>query len=102
MAKFLGFLSTRRPILRFEDGAFSVEDLVTVRVGNEWMNVPTTFGSRRVSPEEAVELLRSHNWVDPESGRGIERFSSWGEAQRNLLQRRLEAVDEFLRHGFEP
>ena len=97
MSIHMGFLESRKPIIKNVDGGFSAEDMVTVRVGAEWMNVPTMFGGKRVTEEQAIDILQAHNWADPETGRAVERFDSWGGAQKSLLKRRLEVVDEILR-----
>ena len=100
MSIHVGFTQNRRPIIKNVDGGFTVEEMATVRVGAEWMNVYLMYGARTVTPEEAIEILQARNWSDPDTGRAIERFHSWGEAQKALLTRRLEVVNDILQHGF--
>ncbi len=99
LGKHLGFVK-RKPVILNTDGTFEFAELMIVKVGAEFILVPTMFEGKRVNAEQAIDVLHKYNWLDPDTGRAVERFTSFGEAEKMRLKRRLEAVDDLLRFGF--
>ena len=72
-----------RQIVRNPDGSISTERTATVpdpRTPGAWMNVPTMFGGRQVSEDEAIQRIAQAGYRDPETGRAIASFSDMDKA----------------------
>lgn len=78
-----------RPIVLNPDGSTSSERIVGMEFEGRETPVPTIFGGKQVSPDEAVAILRAHHWCDPDTGEMIPSYGSRQEAEQ------AEAV----RHG---
>ena len=76
-----------RPIIKNPDGSFSSERTITIGVDGGFLNIPTMFGGKEVSPDEAVEIMRRNNWVDPETGRKMTLFPDEAAALAAASQR---------------
>jgi hypothetical protein len=80
-----------RPVVRNADGTVSTEVTITVtddRI-NDGMptNIPTMFGGRKVSDEEATDIIANNNGIDPETGRALTGYSSIEEPVTAAEQR---------------
>ena len=87
--KRVGRTTEGRPIIQNPDGSHSTERSITGPWGpkGEWTNIPSMFGGKQVSEEEAVRIMRRNNWVDPETGRKAQFYPSLEEAERAAQQR---------------
>jgi hypothetical protein len=80
-----------RKVVPNEDGSVSTEISVTVqdpRLNNGlWTNIPSMFNGRRVSDDEAVEIILRNGGKDPETGRVLSGFQSFSEAIKAAEER---------------
>jgi len=75
--KVVGWTTDGRPIIENMDGSFSSSASFTYEIEPQvWMNIPTIFRGKYVVPDHAIEILKRFNWVDPDSGRDLARFTS--------------------------
>lgn len=77
-----------RPILSNNKGGFSTELTITVDApGGGFMVIPSIFGGKIVSQEEAIQIVNANGGVDPETGRKLPVFGSIAEADTAAQQR---------------
>jgi hypothetical protein len=83
--------SEGRPIVKNEDGSVSTERTITVtdeRInGGKPTNIPTMFGGKQVSEEEAIERIARAGGKDPETGRPLPGYNSIEEAVKAAKER---------------
>jgi len=81
--KRVGTTAEGRPIIENPDGSRSTERSITGQWGpkGEWVNIPSMYGGKQVSEKEAVNIIRSHGYKDPETGRSIKMYKSLSEAE---------------------
>lgn len=80
---------------RNPDGSVSTELSITVkdpRTGG-WMNIPSMYGGKEVSEDEAIKRVQDAGYKDPETGRAIESFGSLKDAE-NAARTRSNALTE--------
>jgi hypothetical protein len=66
-----------RPILKNTDGSFYTERTVTVEMEpGVWVNIPTVYGGKQVSEDEAIRIIRSNRFVDPDTKKLLDTFGS--------------------------
>ena len=86
-----------RLIIKNPDGSFSTERTATAKLPNgNWINVPTIFGGKAVSEDEAVEIIMMNGMKDPETGRKLPTYESMEEAVRDA-QERSKSLDPTMR-----
>lgn len=78
--KRVGTTAEGRPIIENPDGSHSSERTVTIEVDGKYVNIPTMFGGKQVSEDEATRIMSRNKWADPETGRGMRFFDSLDEA----------------------
>jgi len=68
------------------DGSLTTEFSMTLRDPRDrskWVNIPSVFNGRVVTPQEAVDIIFGKNkGVDPESGQEVKTFKTAKEAVR--------------------
>jgi hypothetical protein len=73
-----------RPIIKNPDGSVSTERTITVTHqsinGGRPTNIPSMFGGKEVSEEEAVKRIAAAGGKDPETGKNLPGFNSIQEA----------------------
>ncbi|MBP7482195.1 MAG: hypothetical protein KA788_06655, partial [Lacunisphaera sp.] len=79
--EIVGKTDEGRPIVKNPDGSVSTERSVTVEIDGKWVNIPSMFGGKEVSEEEAVNIMQQNGMVDPETGRTMPTFNSLEEAE---------------------
>ena len=72
----IGTTPEGRPIIANPNGSHSTERSITVEVNGRYVNIPSMFGGKQVSEDEAVEIMRRNGWKDPETGRQAQFFPS--------------------------
>lgn len=71
-----------RPMIANSDGSYSTERSITVQTPDgRWVNIPSMFGGKQVSEDEAVSIMQRNGWKDPETGRPAQFFGSVREAE---------------------
>lgn len=103
-AKNLGKLGTTitgktaegRPIVKNSDGSISTERTVTGQWGpnSEWVNVPTIYGGKEVSEEEAVKIAKENKFTDKETGRKFDFYKSLQDAE-SAAQKRSKSLSKY-------
>ncbi|MES2367576.1 MAG: hypothetical protein V4563_17000, partial [Pseudomonadota bacterium] len=86
-----------RPVVRNPDGSWSHERSMTIEADGRHMNIPTMFGGKQVDPDKAVEIMRANKWVDPDTGKPVQTFSSQAEAVAAAQQK--EAAQQQMPQG---
>lgn len=80
-----------RPIIQNPDGSFSTERSITVtdqRInGGRPTNIPSIFGGREVTQEQAISIIVNNNGSDPETGRRLPGFDTIEQAESAARQR---------------
>lgn len=83
-----------RPILNLPDGSIETEKTITVtdpRInGGKATNIPTIYGGKHVSEDEAADLIAKSGGVDPDTGRRLQGFESIDEAVSAARERSAE------------
>ena len=78
----VGQTAEGRPIISNPDGSFSTERSITVQTEDgRWVNIPSMFGGKQVSDDKALEIMRQNDFVDPETGRRSDFFSTVEDAE---------------------
>lgn len=96
----VGHTKEGRPIVRNPDGTVSTERTETIELDGHFLNIPTMFGGKAVSVDEAIAILRKAGWKDPDTKQPIRRFGSLQEAVR-AAESRTKALDAEIRsRGF--
>lgn len=87
-----------RPILRNKDGSISTEIGWTVpdplRPGR-YVTIPTIYGGKVVSDNDAIKIYTENKGVDRETGRALEHFKSMDEAKRHSDARSAGIGDKY-------
>ena len=65
--EIIGKTDEGRLIVKNPDGSVSTERSITEQIDGKWMNIPSMYGGKEVSPDEAVDIIRKNKGVDPES-----------------------------------
>lgn len=79
-----------RPIVQNADGSISTERTVTFddpRTPGAYVNIPTMFGGKQVSPKEAMDRIVQNDYRDPETGKPIQSYGSLETAERAAQDR---------------
>jgi hypothetical protein len=71
-----------RAMIQNPDNSVSTERTITGPWGpnGEWVNIPSMFGGKQLSEEEAVQIMRDNGWIDPETNREAVFFPTVDEA----------------------
>ena len=69
-----------RQLVRQPSGAWSHEKSITIEADGKHMNIPTMFGGKDVTPDQAVDIMRRNKWIDPDTGKPVQSFKSQQEA----------------------
>lgn len=72
-----------RPILNNEDGSISTEETITIEDpfnNGKYVNIPTIYGGKRVSPDKAIEIFSKSGGVDPDTGIKLEPHETIDQA----------------------
>ena len=83
--------STGRQVVKNPDGSVSTERTITVthpRINNGLpTNIPSMFGGKEVSEDEAIEIIIRAGGFDPETGRYLPGFNTIEDAVKAAQQR---------------
>lgn len=97
--KQLGVLGTEqigttpegRPIIQNPDGSVSTERTITVTHPSindgKPTNIPSIYGGKSVSEQEAIKIISENKGVDPETGRKMVGYTSIEEAEEAAKKR---------------
>lgn len=69
-----------RQVVQNPDGSWSHEKSMSIESDGKHMNIPTMFGGKSVDPNEAFDIMRKNNWIDPDTGKAVPSFNSQEEA----------------------
>lgn len=81
----VGFTTEGRPAIlnqpfpgqsRRDPRSISTERSATRRFGDVFVNFPTIFGGREFTEDDAFEIIRQNDFIDPETGRQLEFFQT--------------------------
>lgn len=97
--EILGKTKAGRPIIRNPDGSVSTERRKTIEVDGEYFNIPTIYGGKAVSIEEAFTILKQSGFVDPDTGQRLKGFKSLQEAEKAARQRSRDLAVELQGMG---
>jgi hypothetical protein len=76
----LGRLKSGRPIVLNPDGSVSTHRNIVVNLDGRSYLLPTLYGGRQVSEQQAVALLRQSQGIDPDTGQPFPQFDTDEEA----------------------
>lgn len=93
--EIIGKTDEGRPIVRNSDGSVSTERTITEQIDGKWMNIPSMFGGKEVSPDEAVDIIRRNKGVDPETGRKLPTYNTVDEAVKEAERRSREDLGKY-------
>lgn len=82
-----------REIYRNTDGSESSERSISIMTDQGAVNIPTMFGGREVSQDEALRIIEENDYTDPETGRKIEFYPTEAEADE-ARRREFEAMGD--------
>lgn len=88
--EILGRTNEGRILYRNSRGGVSSELSITVRDPRDptkWINLPSIYGGKIHSSDDAIDIIIRSGFRDPETGRPIESFSSLDEAVRAAKKR---------------
>lgn len=90
----LGKTKEGRPIVGNDDGSVSTEQTITVDHPEGYINIPTMFGGKKVSPDEAIDIIKKSGGVDPDTGRTLPTFKTVEEAETEAQKRTRKLGEE--------
>jgi hypothetical protein len=93
--EIIGKTDEGRPIVKNPDGSVSTERTTTLQIDGKWTNIPTMYGGKEVSDEEAVAIIKKNGMVDPETGRKMPTFDSMQEAEAAARKRSEEDLGKY-------
>jgi len=93
--EIIGKTDEGRLIVKNPDGSVSTERSITEQIDGKWMNIPSMYGGKEVSPDEAVDIIRKNKGVDPETGRVLPKFNSMQEALKEAERRSREDLGKY-------
>ena len=93
--EIIGKTDEGRPIDKNPDGSVSTERTTTLQIDGKWTNIPTMYGGKEVSDEEAVAIIKKNGMVDPETGRKMPTFDSMQEAEAAARKRSEEDLGKY-------
>ena len=94
----LGYLPDGRPIVETEGGGYS-----THRMGQfsfdeppQFFNIPTMYGGKQVSEDEAVQIFLRNKGKDPDTGLALQPYGTLEEAE-DVRQSQHRLIEDFIR-----
>lgn len=86
----VGKLPSGRPIVRNPDGSISTHRNTIVNFDDQFYVLPTMYGGKQYTPDQAVDIIKKNKFVDPDTGQELQSFPS------------LEAAEAYenKQHGF--
>jgi hypothetical protein len=96
----VGRLESGRPIVLNPDGTYSTHRNMIASFDDGSYVIPTMYGGKEVSEDQAVALLKKNKGVDPDTGQPMPRFDSDDEAmafekqQHDLLEEEIMAFQQ--------
>jgi len=80
----LGKTKEGRPYIANPDGTYSTERTITIedtRINNgKPTNIPTIYGGKSVSADEAIKIISDSKGIDPDTGRTLQGYDTIDEA----------------------
>jgi len=83
----MGKTEEGRPIVVNKEGGLSTERKSIIGMDGKHYVIPTMFGGKTVSVDEAADRVFDAGFRDPDTGRSIPGFSSVGEAAKEEERR---------------
>ena len=90
--KVVGVTPEGRNIYADVEGGRSSERSATAPVfpyENPWLNFPTIYGGTEYHPEDALDIIRRNQWVDPETQRRLDFYRTHEDAVRAARARSM-------------
>lgn len=78
-----------RQIVHNADGSVSTERTTTAQIDGKFYNIPTLYGGKQVSPDEAVSRFKAAGMTDPETGKALQGYSNITDALINAEARSM-------------
>ena len=76
----IGWLASGRPVVQNADGSRSTHKNMVVGLGDAFYIVPTLYGGKEYSPDEAVDIIRRNKLVDPDTRETLQPYRTEKEA----------------------
>ena len=76
----VGVTPEGRPMMGNPDGSYSTERSITVDIDGQFYNIPSMYGGKEVSPEEAKRMAIENGLSDVETGREFTPYGTVDEA----------------------
>ena len=94
----IGRLPSGRPIIRNRDGSVSTHENTIINFDDRYFLIPTIFGGRRVTIDEAITRIRQNKFKDPDTGLLLPNFATPQQARNFELSQRpfLEEIGAML------
>jgi len=99
-APIVGKLDSGRPIIRHPDGAYSTHINKQMEFDGKVYNVPTLYGGKQVTDQEAGNIMKQTKLIDPDTGRPLTPYNSIEEA-RAAYATEHDAIDREVRTKME-
>ena len=101
-----GKTSEGRPIVQNPDGSISTERTITVTDprlnGGKPTNIPSMFGGKQVSEQEAINRIVQAGGKDPETGQALQGFNTIREAVTSAQQRSADLGKKYANKSVAP
>ena len=78
----IGKLPSGRPIVRNADGSISTHRNAIVNFDKDFYIIPTLFGGKQYSVDDAVNIIKKNNFTDPDTGELLPIYGSQEEAEQ--------------------
>lgn len=91
-----GYLPSGRRILRNPDGSISTHRNMITNFDKDFYVLPTIYGGKQLTEDQAVDVVRKHNFVDPDTGQPFPKYKSLEEAEAAEAQQH-GVLDEIAR-----
>lgn len=77
----IGNLPSGRPIVRNLDGSISTHRNTIANFDKDFYVIPTIYGGKQFSVDDAIEHIKKNNFVDPDTGQPLKAYTSLDEAK---------------------
>lgn len=91
--EIIGKTSQGKPVVKNPDGSVSTHRMATVGVDSGAMNLPTMYGGKRYSVQEAFKIAQKNKFVDPDTGERLQVHKSEAAARADYELRQHRQID---------
>lgn len=100
-SKAIGMLPSGKPVMRNPDGSISTHRNTIANFGKDFYIIPTLYGGKQYTPDDAINFIKQKNFVDPDTGQQLPAYKSLEEAQAVETQQHgiLDEIARMLSKG---